>query len=233
MDLIGIYLKEALENSGCPVCNLLRKYERNEIGTILYEHVNNPSVREQFKESLGLCSYHAWKLKEIAYSDPLLGSLGVAVIYDHMLSIYIENLEQNQKIKTGRCFLCERMEEKEKSIISSLSKRFAEFIGIYRDSEAILCKKHYEMLSAELKKENTPLSEELRKIQIMKLKEIRSRVERFIDKFDYRATKAPTKKEAEAVVLAIESLKGLPLQVNFCEISKKPSIRGVIFGNRT
>ncbi len=203
MDLIGIYLKEALEDSGCPVCNLLRKYERNEIGTILYEHVNNPSVREQFKESLGLCPYHAWKLKEIAYSDPLLGSLGVAVIYEHMLSIYIENLKQDQRVEVGKCFLCERMEEKERSIISSLSKRFGEFIEVYRNSEAIFCKKHYEMLTAELKKENPSLLEELREIQIMKLSEIRRGVERFIDKFDYRAQKAPTKKRQKLFFLQL------------------------------
>ncbi|WP_456395099.1 DUF6062 family protein [Thermococcus sp.] len=232
MDLIGIYLKEALENPGCPVCNILQKYEKSEITTILYEHVNNPSVRDQFKESLGLCTYHAWKLKEVAYSDPLLGALGVAVIYDHMLSVYIESLEQGRRVKVSKCFLCRRAEEKERSIISGLSRRIEELLPVYKNSGAILCKKHYEMLKEELRKENPPYVDELTGIQIEKLRIIRERVERFIDKFDYRSTEAPTKKEAEAVVLAIESLKGLPLQINFGETPKKPGIRGGIFGSR-
>ncbi|WP_461863491.1 DUF6062 family protein [Thermococcus sp.] len=233
MDLIGIYLKEAFENAGCPVCNILEKYERNEISTILYEHVNNPSVREEFKKSLGLCPYHAWKLKEIAYSEPLLGSLGVAVIYDHMLSVYIESLEQKQNIRVSKCFLCERTEEKERNVISGISKRIEELMPVYQNSEAILCKKHYEMLLDELRKKKPAYADKLTELQIEKLRRIRERVERFIDKFDYRSTEAPTKKEADAVVLAIESLKGLPLQVNFSETPRKPRLRGGIFGSRT
>lgn len=99
MDIIGIRLKDALEKAGCPICNVLKKHETDLIEEILYEHVNNPSVREKFEKSLDLCTYHAWKLKSIAYSNPLYGSLGVAIIYEHMLSVYLSSLKFQNKIK--------------------------------------------------------------------------------------------------------------------------------------
>lgn len=46
MDIIGIQLKDALEKTGCPVCNLLKKHEMDLTGEILYEHVNSMGAQE-------------------------------------------------------------------------------------------------------------------------------------------------------------------------------------------
>lgn len=98
-----------------------------------------------------------------------------------------------------------------------------------KDSEAILCKKHYEELISILKKRNSGLAEELRKIQIEKLERTKDLMRAFIEKFDYRSKEAPTEREATSVLKAIESLKGLPLEVNFV---KKRKQRRFFLGNR-
>ena len=233
MGLIGIYLREAIQESGCPVCRILKKYEEDIIGQILYEHVNSPSVREKFAESLGLCPYHAWKLKEIAYSNPLYGGLGVAIIYEHMLSIYINSLKSKKNLEEKKCYLCDLVEIKEQHTIEALSDRFSELIEDYKNSKAILCKKHYEELMSLLRKRSPELTEELRKIQIKKLETLKSLVKAFIEKFDYRSKETPTEREATSVLKAIESLKGFPLKVNFVKKRKPHSIfRGVFLGNR-
>ncbi|WP_237702851.1 DUF6062 family protein [Thermococcus barophilus] len=233
MDLIGIYLREAFQGTGCPICRIVEKYEREVIGHILYEHINSPSVREKFSESLGLCPYHAWKLKDIAYSNPLYGGLGVAIIYEHMLSIYLNALKDEKKIEDGKCYLCELTEVKEKHTVEATVDRMDKLIEDYRNSEAILCKKHFEEIEVKLRRKNPELAEELKKVQIGKLEKIKTLMHLFIEKFDYRATKAPTEQEASSVPKAIESLKGLPLQINFVKRQKQHSIlRGVLLGNR-
>ena len=228
MDLIGVYLKESFKRPGCPVCTLIEQCEKKTIEEILYEHVNDPVVRERFAESLGLCSYHAWKIKEIAYSNPLYGGLGVAVIYRHMLSLYIKNLEKGEQIREKECYLCKSVKEKERYTVGGLADRMKELFEEYKTSEAILCKKHYDMLYLALKKKNVELAEHFKEVQIQKLKEIENCMKRFISKFDYRSKEAPTQKESLAGLLAIESLKGLPLGINFVKQKKKRSILGGI-----
>ncbi len=208
MDLIGIHLREAL-GEGCPVCRLLREYEESEIETILYEHVNDPEVRNRLKESLGLCTYHAWRMVEKAYSEPLLGPLGISIIYEHMLSIYISALEENGEAGTGECFLCSLLKRKERTTVEAFADRIEELLPEYERSGSILCKRHYEMLRSMLAERNPEMAEKLRRIQIEKLKELDGRMRSFIDKFDYRSKEGHTEDEVKALPQTVEALKGL------------------------
>lgn len=88
----------------------------------------------------------AWELRSMTYSNPLYGSLGVAIIYEHMLSVYLSSLKFQNKIVEGECFLCKSVEEKEEDTIGALVDRIEELFGFYESSEAIFCKKHYAML---------------------------------------------------------------------------------------
>ncbi len=215
MDIIGVHLKEAL-NEGCPVCRILRNYEENEIETVLYEHVNDPWIRERFKESLGLCTYHAWQTVKKAYSEPLLGPLGVSIIYEHMLSLYVSSIESGKSLQEEKCFLCSLVEEKERDTVEALVERIEELLPAYEESESILCRRHYEMTLAVLEERNPKAADRLKSIQLKKLKTLRERINAFIDKFDYRAEGEPTKEEISSLPLTVEALKGLevidPLQ---------------------
>ena len=214
MDIIGVHLKDAL-GEGCPVCRMLRDYEESEIDVILYEHVNDPEVRDRFKESLGLCTYHAWRTVRKAYSEPLLGPLGVSIIYEHMLSTYISSLEEGKPAGEGECFLCKMMREKERDTVVAFAERIDELLPEYERSNSVLCRRHYGMLLSALK-ERPEATERLKAVQLEKLKALKARIGSFINKFDYRAEEEPTKEEVSSLPLTVEALKGLdvltPLQ---------------------
>ncbi|WP_297507437.1 DUF6062 family protein [Thermococcus sp.] len=205
MDIVGIKLSEALRGRGCPVCRAMEKFEEDEIATILYEHVTDPGVRTKFRESLGLCTRHAWKTLEVALGNPLLGPLGVSIIYEDVLDVYLRG-EREEK----ECFLCELVREKEKTLVEALADRLEELLPEYSSSPAILCRRHYEMLVEKLK--NRPeLLKKLEEVQMEKLRELDNRLKAFIDTYDYRSTRRPTEEEARALEDAIEFLKGRPV----------------------
>ncbi|ASJ09339.1 hypothetical protein A3L11_08895 [Thermococcus siculi] len=230
MDLVGIYIREAFEGEGCPVCRTLQRFEEEEIGTILYEHVNDPAVREQFKASLGLCPYHAWRLFEVASSNPLYGGLGVAIIYEHMLRAYLESFDGG--IVEGKCHLCFLVEEKERLTVTAIAERMDELLPVYRDSKAVLCKRHYELLLGELEKRNPAFVEQLKEIQREKLENLRKLLEGFIENSDYRSERGPSVEESRAIRRSIEALKGLPLGINITNFGAEAKGRrkGIRFG---
>ncbi|WP_048148629.1 DUF6062 family protein [Palaeococcus ferrophilus] len=219
MDLVGIYLREAFEGEGCPICRILQRFEEGEIGTILYEHVNDPAVRERFKASLGLCPYHAWRLFEIASSNPLYGGLGVAIIYEHMLRTYLKSF--NEATGEGRCHLCSLVEEKERLIVTAIAERMDELLPVYRNSRAVLCKRHYELLLGELEKRNPAFVDQLKETRRKKLENLRNLLERFIENSDYRSERGPSVEESRAIRFSIEALKGLPLGINITNFDAK------------
>jgi len=204
MDLIGLRLKEAFEKEGCPICRLLEEFEDSEIETILYEHVNDPEVRERFKKSLGLCTRHAWKVLQTSKSNPFLGPLGVATIYEHMLGLYILSLESERKTEEGECFLCQLLDEKEKEVVESVAERIENLMEIYVDGPALLCRRHYQMITEKLEPEK---AKDLRKIQLKKLKELKDSLNEFMESFDYSVDR-PAFRKAWTVERTIEALKG-------------------------
>jgi hypothetical protein len=203
MDIVGIKLLESLGGRRCPVCRMLEKFEESEIETILYEHVTDPEVRVKFRESLGLCTRHAWKTLEIAKRKPLLGPLGVSIIYEDVLRTYL-----NGGGGTSECFLCELLGEKEGDIVDAMADRIGEILPEYEKSKAILCRRHYSML---LKRLDEKWKGKLEGIQRRKLEELDSRLRSFIETFDYRSTRGPTKEETNALWEAVEFLKGRPV----------------------
>ncbi len=233
IDTIGLYLKEAFSRRGCPICRVLEKFEREWIENVLYEHVNNPSVRDKFLESLGLCPYHAWQVRHVAASNPLYGPLGVGTIYEHMLKVYIESLENDRKVEVSKCHLCSLVEEKERRTLEEVTSRFDYLIDAYEGSTAILCKYHYEMLVSALGRKELPeLVGRLKSIQLKKLKGLNKTLRRYLDSFDYRSKYQPTKEDMESVPGAIEALKGRPLGINFCREMGLKRKRGRRFGFR-
>ncbi|ASJ11241.1 hypothetical protein A3L12_08015 [Thermococcus sp. P6] len=234
MDLIGIYLKEAIEEGVCPVCRILEKYENNLIEEILYEHVLDPEVDKSFKRSMGLCTYHAWKLKEVAYSNPLYGPLGVSMLYERVLSHYVTSLKEGDVGEEDECPLCLLGREKERNTIESIASRFDELFEVYKNSSALLCKKHFEMLYEYLREHDPPKAKRLKEVQIEKLESIDENLEKFISKFDYRSKEGPTDREEEAPLLAIYALRGSLIGANLHKVYKKRKrrlFRGGIFGD--
>ncbi|WP_297534816.1 DUF6062 family protein [Thermococcus sp.] len=207
MDMVGISLREALKGGGCPICRLVEKFEDEEIETILYEHPNDPEVRKKFREGLGLCPHHAWKILHKALSNPLLGPLGVAVIYEDVLRHYLENPEES---RPGECFLCRLVEGKERATVEAFAERLEDLLDEYQRSPSVLCRRHYQMLLRAVEREKPELAARLREIQREKLRKLDELMRAFIDSFDYRAERPATKEERESLRVGLEALVGRP-----------------------
>ncbi len=204
MSLVTVRLKEHFKGHGCPVCSVLKEFEKREMENILYEHVNSPHVRAEIRKSLGLCPYHAWALFETAYSNPLLGPLGISVIYDDMLSTFIRSIEQEADLD-GECLICRHSLEREKDVVDEIASHPEEFTRIYRESPAIFCKRHYGLIVKALKERGIDTSE-LKEVHLKKLRSLERALSEFIDSYDYRSK--DTGKNAWALPETIEALKG-------------------------
>ncbi len=200
--LLEISIEEALSRSGCPICYLVSRGVMDFLRSILYEYVNDPGVRRRFRESLGLCPHHAWLLARIVEEPDVMDFLGVTILYEDVLSTYIE-LELNNK--AGECMVCKYVLNLENSYCKSLSTYLKEYgVNAYRSSKAVLCSRHFKAIY-ELMGE---LKNEFKMVQIEKLKRILELMRSYIRKADYNAKEEASAEEARAWMKAIEALKG-------------------------
>lgn len=212
-DFVEIKLIDTLseKNQNCPVCRLINESIEKLVDTILYELVNDPEIRTNFRNS-GLCKRHAEIIERYLERHPELGLLGIAIIYEDMLQNQIDLISQNDfdSIKNKNCYLCERENEVEKTYISSFIRIFSENDGLdlFEKSSCILCFDHYYRISTIV---DESFAERLKKIQSAKLSNLKDQLSIFIQKHDYR-NKQPFGKEAVAYKVA-GALMGKP--VNF------------------
>ncbi len=216
-DLIYARLEEAMERPECPICFLLSKAERGLIEEILYEHVQDPVVRKQLRSSLGLCPYHAWLLHDITLSRPEMDGLGVTIIYEDMLSTYLEALlsgeEQEAEAGNGPCIVCEHVREFEVGYVEAFAGRVVEtgLLTTYDKSPAILCVRHYRAVRDALKRIGsgaTEAMERLKAVQARKIESLIKLMKEYIRKQDYRVKEGVTADEARAWRVALQVLKG-------------------------
>jgi hypothetical protein len=235
-----ITVEEALKLGGCPVCRAVRKSEEDLIKSILYEGVNDPSIRRSFRESLGLCPYHAWLFVEVVRKPDVLDGLGSTIIYEDMLSEAIELFKEGkyQKIINPEgCPLCKHSRQVESNIINDFIdcfKQSPETLIAYEESPSIFCFKHF--ISIYVSLEDYGIRQELLKIQERKLNELHNLLKEYIRKADYRVREPVTKEEADAWVSAVEVLKGYPTSLNMSYHSKGNGVKGSklprLFGGR-
>ena len=96
--LMYFHLLDAFREAGCPVCSLLARGAQRALDGLMYEQVNDPITRDRLVESHGFCNWHAWMLPRIANSG-----LGTAIIYQHLLQVAREVLEEaRQDAAAGR-----------------------------------------------------------------------------------------------------------------------------------
>lgn len=188
-------------DQGCPVCKLINKSIEGLIDTILYELVNDPQIRSNFRNS-GLCRRHTEIIEKYLEHHPELGLLGIAIIYEDMLQTQIDLMGQNGRdmVKNRVCYLCEREREVEKIYLSSFGRIFGERDGLdlYEKSSQILCLDHYYSICAVIDQSSC---ETLKKIQYTKLSNLKNQLSIFIEKHDYRK-REPFGNEATAYKVA-------------------------------
>jgi len=65
--------------TGCPICQTNVETVRNSIFGILYEMVNDPGIRAQFRKKR-ICYKHAHLLAQVLEESRFLGHLGISII---------------------------------------------------------------------------------------------------------------------------------------------------------
>jgi hypothetical protein len=206
-DVIYVTLVDAVSRGGCPICRAVEKSENSMLWIMLYEHVNDPHVRERIRRGNGFCAYHFQKIVEMARSDPLIGGLAPAIIVEDLLSRYIESVREGTTLET-ECFVCSELERVEESYTSSFASKLdtTDLLTRYESNPgSLLCYKHYlEVYS----RASEPARERLREVQLRKMESLRSLLQSYIAKNDYRFIGTITEAEASSWVKAVEAIVG-------------------------
>ena len=80
-------LHDALEQADCPVCRLTAVAAERYLKSLLWEHVNDPGVRDQVRRAQGFCREHAWALARPG------AWLGVAILMRDVLQSVLSTMD--------------------------------------------------------------------------------------------------------------------------------------------
>jgi hypothetical protein len=230
---IGFFrLVDACAKPGCPVCRCLVADARQYLGTVLYEHVNDPDTRRRLRASWGFCGWHTWMLRELA--DP---AFGAAIIHEDLLRVLSRRFQRQWRVHSPEssgllsrlrrfldrerrpvlvelrdrrpmCSACQESTSAEGRYLDA-ALRYADdpqFDRAYARSEG-LCVPH---LVRALALDSTGLAEPLVTRTVQKWEALRKDLRAFIEKHDYRNTVAFTEAEGLSYLRAFEAVAGAP-----------------------
>jgi len=212
-------LLDALKESGCAICTLIKKSIHKSMDDFLYEQVNDPGVRKEIKESFGFCNRHAWHLQK--FGD----GFGLSIIYHYLSELLIDKIDKQmdskllikgllqdkeirnfQKIQNS-CMVCKGAREVERRYIEVFIDNFedAELQFAFKNSFG-LCLPHLLTLLKLCK--DAKMSTEVLKVEAAKIKSNIEELKEFERKHDHRFSKEKFGKEGDSWIRAIEKLIG-------------------------
>lgn len=181
-------IDELLNKVGCPICKLTFESVSDNIDTLFYENVNDPSERKKFSAGPGFCPKHLEMVEEHLKTHPELGILGVSVLYG-TISDEIMRAVNGEKIEFGsNCQMCAIEKDAEKRYLDLFIQYISndERLKRYESSISMVCLKH----SNELIKSSS-INPNFKNVQISKMEKVLSSLKEFIRKSDYRYSKEP------------------------------------------
>lgn len=188
---------EACDKDGCPLCRVEQDAVLKFLDTLFYEQINELEVRERLRKSLGLCHEHAWFA-----ADGMQGNaLGLAILYDDMLRVRLEQLNEKkgkQRLApAGKCPVCEQHDNAGHRALTVLARHLAE----EEMREAIarsdgLCFHHLPLALEQIKEPSMQI--DLLSIHREKMEKLRAELGEFIRKNDYRFTEEGMGKEGDS-----------------------------------
>ncbi|NOX89278.1 MAG: hypothetical protein GXO77_09635 [Calditrichaeota bacterium] len=192
-DMFYFEFNNALKQDDCPICSLLRMFERKFIESIFYESINDGEFRRQINHSQGLCVDHTRIFCE--YGD----ALGLSILGANLLEIWLCTLSAEPK---SRCLLCENSEETEKYLLDTFTQFLSsEEFWLTLNASPGLCRRHFQKILPQLK--NKHLQSRFSKWQKEKIESLLDNLYEFIRKNDYRFNEESVSvKEINALRLA-------------------------------
>jgi len=212
-------LLDALKESGCAICTLIKKSVHKSMDDFLYERVNDPGVRKEIRESFGFCNRHAWQMQK--FGD----GFGLSIIYHYLLGLLIDKTDKQMDAKTlikgllqdkeirnfqkiqNTCMVCKEAKEVERRYIEVFIENFedAELQFAFKSSFG-LCLPHLLTLLKLCK--DAKISAEILRIESAKIKSIIEELKEFERKHDYRFSEEKFGREGDSWIRAIEKLIG-------------------------
>jgi len=197
MGLVEISLKDAIAQARleCPICLLIDKALDSTIDSLLYEMVNDVTVRSELR-SKGLCRGHVARIETYLSKHMELGYMGLAIIYSDVLDHLTELLENHFDLDRGSsCFLCEKERTFESLYLKAFLNNLGELLDLYKSSESVLCFDHYAFVFSRLK---NSLRETFKAVQVSKHRHLIGLLNSFVNKHDYRNKESFTPEEIVA-----------------------------------
>jgi hypothetical protein len=116
-------LRDAIEDSGCPICRLSRRSVIRYLESLSYESVNDFGLRARLRHSRGFCNLHAWQLL-----DEVRDPFGSGIIYRDVLNEVVRLLAQTPNAMldaatlapVGDCLACQARAESTQRYLGTL-----------------------------------------------------------------------------------------------------------------
>ena len=83
-------LLTACSQPGCPVCRLENSAIDNYLQTALREKLNDQTIRQDIKDSLGFCREHSWRMRSLGLGKTMAATLG----YHDVLLAVVQQLQR-------------------------------------------------------------------------------------------------------------------------------------------
>jgi len=225
-----IDLDKALQQNGCPICNIGIIAEHRHIGFFLHENVNDGQARADLLRSWGFCNLHAWRLQEFEQREYQDGSKN-AIIYESMLARAVKiaqmastRLDNNLQTSgffprpkpvgisdlfspSQACPICIVTRDAQRFNLNLLVQNLADpgFLARYQAGDG-LCLPHFAE-ALDLPQEKN-LLQKLCALQIERMSELHQRLTSYIDKHEYRNRESYTREESSAWIKAVALMAG-------------------------
>jgi hypothetical protein len=174
-------LQKASEKSGCPLCRIISNRTFRYIDSTLFEHITDRQFRALYRTAGGFCSFHSKNL--VSFRD----GLAVAILSRDILEDRISSFERKTFWKPkGRCPVCVEQEKIEQEYLDFLSRteedshEERELREFFFTSDG-LCAPHYSDLLFLPSGKKRTVPRWIIDFQEKKFKELKIRLERFID----------------------------------------------------
>jgi hypothetical protein len=226
-------LIETFPQSGCALCNLLRRDTERAVDGLVYGFMDTDELRAAFSAARGVCSEHGWLLRTNKFGNVL----GIAKLYAATLNEVLALIETfptpttpaparsrlerllasdrrssaaplaDQLEPTARCLICERVDEREADYVQIFDGYLldARFQQAFAQSDG-LCLPHFRAVLRRLSA--PPQIEALIGVQTRIWRALQAQVESFAAKQNYEHLHEVTEAEGESWVQAIAQMGG-------------------------
>lgn len=99
--IVGIQMKQAMDQTGCPICNIRNAFETRYLKNLLREFMNDCDARKQMIASLGYCTKHAWQMGFME-RDTFGDAVGNAIMYESLVDVVMTPLVEHQQSVLNR-----------------------------------------------------------------------------------------------------------------------------------